>query len=112
MISPITAGGAASLMGSLPAGGKFQRLADGAVRREIGEPPRKLDAVQDAMRADDWPLAIRLAAKFPRLGDESKDIMRAHEALTRPDFQRQLGRDPAALVDAGKAALVRRYGNV
>ena len=29
MISPITAGGAASLMGSLPAGGKFQRLANG-----------------------------------------------------------------------------------
>ena len=28
--------GAASLMGSLPAGGKFQRLANGAVRREIG----------------------------------------------------------------------------
>lgn len=29
MISPITAGGAASLMGSLPAGGTFQRLANG-----------------------------------------------------------------------------------
>ena len=37
MISPITAGGAASLMGSLPAGGTFQRLANGAVRRGIGE---------------------------------------------------------------------------
>jgi hypothetical protein len=29
--------GAASLMGSLPAGGTFQRLANGAVRRGIGE---------------------------------------------------------------------------
>ncbi len=29
--------GAASHLGSLPAGGKFQRLADGAVRRGIGE---------------------------------------------------------------------------
>lgn len=76
----------------------------------MSEPPRKLDAVLDAIRAADWPKAINLAAKFPRLGDESKDIMRAHEALTRPDFQRQLGRDPAALIDAGKAALVRRYG--
>jgi hypothetical protein len=63
-----------------------------------------------AMRADDWPLAINLAAKFPRLGDESKDIMRAHEGLTRPDFQRQLGRDPNMLIEAGKAALIRRYG--
>lgn len=72
---------------------------------------RKLDAVLDAMRAEDWPRAINLAAKFPRLGGDSKDIMRAHEALARPDFQRQLGRDPAALIDSGKAALIRRYGN-
>lgn len=74
------------------------------------EPPRKLDAVRAAMRADDWPLAIRLASKFPRLGDESAPIMRAQEALARPDFQRQLGRDPAELIAAGKAALIRRYG--
>ncbi len=73
------------------------------------EPARKLDAVLDAMRADNWPEAIRLAAKFPRLGDEAKDIMRAQEALARPAFQRQLGRDPAQLIEAGKAALLRRY---
>jgi len=29
--------GSARHLGSLPAGGKFQRLADGAVRRGIGE---------------------------------------------------------------------------
>lgn len=74
-------------------------------------PPRKLDAVLAAMAGEDWPEAIRLAAKFPRLGAEARDIMRAHEALARPDFQRQLGRDPAQLIEAGKAALVRRYGN-
>ena len=75
-------------------------------------PPRKLDAVLAAMAAADWPLAIRLAAKFPRLGAEATDIMRAHEALARPAFQRQLGRCPAELVGAGKQALLRRYGNV
>lgn len=73
------------------------------------ESARKLDAVLDAMRADNWPEAIRLAAKFPRLGAEAKDIMRAQEALARPAFQRQLGRDPAQLIEAGKAALLRRY---
>jgi hypothetical protein len=62
------------------------------------------------MRADDWPRAIALAAKFPRLGPDKTAIMRAHEALARPDFQRQLGRCPDALIAAGKAALVRRYG--
>lgn len=74
-------------------------------------PPRKLDAVLAAMRADDWPQAIRLAAKFPRLGPQAKAIMQANEALQRPAFQRQLGRCPAALIEAGKAALKERYGN-
>jgi hypothetical protein len=73
------------------------------------QPPRKLDAVLDAMRAGQWCIAIKLAAKFPRLGNEARAIMQAHEALTRPDFQRQLGRDPAQLIEAGKAALLRRY---
>jgi hypothetical protein len=74
-------------------------------------PPRKLDAVLAAMGAGDWPLAIRLAAKFPRLGPQAKAIMQAHEAMQRPAFQKQLGRDPAKLIDAGKAALLERYGN-
>lgn len=69
----------------------------------------KLDAVRASMRAGDWAMAITLAAKFPRLGDEQADIMRAREALLRPAFQRQLGKDPVALIEAGKAALLRRY---
>jgi hypothetical protein len=32
------------------------------------------------------------------------------EACSRPDFQRQLGKDPAVLIEAGVAALLRRYG--
>ncbi len=71
----------------------------------------KIDFVRDAMRADDWRLAICLAAKFPALGDEKAAIMKAHEACVRPDFQRQLGRCPDELIEAGKAALIRRYGN-
>ena len=70
---------------------------------------RKLDAVLDAMRGGQWPEAIRLAAKFPRLGAEKVAIMRAHEALARPAFQRQLGRCPELLIEAGIAALQRRY---
>lgn len=72
-------------------------------------PPRKLDGVLAAMRADNWHEAIRLAAKFPRLGPQGPAIMRAHEAIQRPDFQRQLGRDPEALIAAGIAALRERY---
>jgi len=78
---------------------------------KTGTPPRKLDAVLAAMHADNWFEAIRLAAKFPRLGVQEKTIMRAHEAITRPAFQRQLGRDPEQLIEAGKVALVERYRN-
>lgn len=74
-------------------------------------PPRKLDAVVAAMRSGDWPRAISLAAKFPSLGDEKREIMQANEALKRPEFQRQLGRDPAQLIAAGQMALIRRYGS-
>lgn len=74
-------------------------------------PPRKLDAVKAAMAREDWPEAIRLAAKFPRLGAQATAIMRAHEALARPAFQRQLGREPSELIEAGIAALRERYGD-
>jgi hypothetical protein len=69
----------------------------------------KLSFVAAAMAQNDWPQAIKLAAKFQRLGSEKNDIMRAHEALVRPEFQRQLGRDIDVLIEAGKAALLRRY---
>ena len=71
----------------------------------------KLDYVRDAMRAGNWPLAIQLAAKFPELGAAKADILKAREAILRPDFQRQIGRCPAQLIEAGKAALIGRYGN-
>lgn len=74
------------------------------------EPPRKLDAVVAAMRRGDWPQAIKLAAKFQDLGAEKAAILKAREALLRPGFQKQLGRDPAQLIAEGKAALQRRYG--
>ncbi len=70
---------------------------------------KKIEVLQALMRADDWPAAIKFAAKFPRLGDEKTDITRAKDALLRPGFYRQIGRDPAALIERGKAALILRY---
>ena len=77
----------------------------------VGNPPRKLDFVLDAMRAGNWEKAICLAAKFPNLGCEKRTIMQANEAIQRPDFQRQLGRCPEQLIALGQMALVRRYGS-
>ncbi len=71
----------------------------------------KLAQVQAAMRRDDWREALRIAARFPRLGPERVAIQQGWAALTRADFYRQMGKDPDALVEAGKAALVRRYAS-
>ena len=69
----------------------------------------KIDILRRHMGAGDWPAAIKLAAKFPRLGKHKADITRAKDAILHPGFYRQLGRDPLALVEAGKAALISRY---
>ena len=57
----------------------------------------KLSHLLDLMTSDDWNAAIRLAAKFPRLGPHRDDILRAKDALFQPDFYRQIGRDPVGI---------------
>ena len=70
----------------------------------------KLSKLIAAMDADDWPGALRIAAKFQRLGMEKVAITRAHDAYLRPDFYRQLGKDPCALLDAGKGRSLAARG--
>lgn len=69
----------------------------------------KLSLLLAAMDSDDWRGAVSIAAKFPRLGAHRAAVLAAREAFERPDFQRQLGRDPVSLIEAGKAALRERY---
>lgn len=75
-----------------------------------GQPMAQLEILRGHMARDDWQAAIKLAASFPQLGAEKVPIVRAWEAIARPDFCRQLKRDPAVLIEEGKAALRRRYG--
>ena len=75
-------------------------------------PPTKLAQVRALMAAGDTRAAVLMAAKFGELGEQRAAILSAREAFLRPDFQRQLGRDPAALIDAGAAALHERFGDV
>jgi hypothetical protein len=69
----------------------------------------KLDKLRDAAAAGDWAGALRIAARFPRLGEHATAITRAHQAMWNPAWSRQLGRDPAADVEAGIEALRERY---
>ena len=69
----------------------------------------KISKLRNAVACGDWRKANEIAAKFSQLGPHKAAIMRAREAYTRPEFQRQLGRDPKALIAAGIAALRERY---
>jgi hypothetical protein len=71
----------------------------------------KLAMLLDLIASDNWNHAIRFAAKFPRLGDQRDVILRAKDALLQPEFYRQLGRDPSGLVEAGKQAILSKFGH-
>jgi hypothetical protein len=70
----------------------------------------KLAKLRAAYAAGDHVGALRIAAKFPRLGGHREAITRGWAAHTNPAFYRELGHDPAALIAAGIAATVERYG--
>lgn len=69
----------------------------------------KLSKLAAAAHAGDWQTALRIAAKFPSLGDQRDAIKRAHEAHSNPAFYQQIGKDPEALIAAGIEALKARY---
>jgi hypothetical protein len=69
----------------------------------------KLSQVRDAMRACDWELALRIAARFERLGVHAAAIRRGHEAYVNPRLYQQIGMDPEQLKAAGRQALVERF---
>lgn len=58
-----------------------------------------------ALDSGDDAKALRICSRHIRTGDHAEAIGRGYEALRRPEFQRQLGRDPEALVAAGLAAV-------
>lgn len=69
----------------------------------------KLSKLKAMWAAGDRIGALRMAARFPRLGEEKTVITQAWAAANNPAFYRQLGKSPEDLVEAGMAALVQRY---
>lgn len=66
----------------------------------------KLAQLQAMMAAEDWKAALCLAGSWP---DACDAVRKGREGIMRPDFQRQLQRDPDALVAAGIEALKARF---
>ena len=69
----------------------------------------KLSKLKAAWHAGDQIGALRIAARFPALGDAKKAISQAWAAAQNPAFYRQLGHDPEQLVNDGLQALAARY---
>ena len=78
--------------------------------RNVANMETKLEQLRALMADGDWHGALRMAARFQRLGQHKRAIERGWEALVRPAFYRELGRDPEAVVAAGVEALRERYG--
>jgi hypothetical protein len=75
-------------------------------------PPTKTSRLLELIRTGDWPRALSLAATFRMLSCEVLlAIRRGHAARMNPRLYAQLGQEPDALVEAGKAALHAHYGD-
>lgn len=74
------------------------------------EPRTKLSYVRELMDESRWQEAVRLAARFPSLGQHRAAILDAHTAYTNPRFVVQLGRDVEQTKERGHLALIARFG--
>ena len=73
-------------------------------------PASKLSVLKTLAAAGDWLGALRIAARFPELGEHKERITKGWNAHLRPEFYRELGHDPDALVADAFQALRERYG--
>lgn len=70
----------------------------------------KLGKLRELHAKGDKIGALRIAAKFPRLGDKKEAITKGWAAHGSADFYRQIGQDPDLLVESGIKAMEDKYG--
>lgn len=75
-----------------------------------GEPLKPIEKVRAAVAEEDWKTALRIAKNLTGFGDDEAVIARAWEGLVRPEFLRQVNRDPEKAYEDGVAVLRRRFG--
>lgn len=69
----------------------------------------KLAQLKAAWAAGDKAAALRIAGKFPRLGEFADTIRKGASAAANPRFYSELGADVDALVAAAYEAVRTRY---
>ncbi len=69
----------------------------------------ELAKLKEMMAKGDHRGALKLAAKWSRLGSHKEAIQRGWAAVSNPEFYRQLGEKPDQLVALGVSAIQDRY---
>lgn len=72
----------------------------------------KLEKLKEAFLRGDKIEALRIAAKFPNLGEEADVIRSAWDANQNNSFYKQIGKDPYAMIEAGFNAIAKKYSIV
>lgn len=69
----------------------------------------KTEILKTAMLKQDWEQAIKIASKFPNLGEHKNEIKTAKDAMFVPSFYEQIGKNPKDLIAIGVDAIKVRY---
>jgi hypothetical protein len=69
----------------------------------------QLEKLQKFWSEGNFHACLRLAAGWPRLGEERDSITKAWAAYNHPELYKEMGHNPDELVEAGRQALARRY---
>ena len=69
----------------------------------------KMDQIRAAWAAGDELGALKIASKFIDRSDDTRLFNQGYGAHLRPEFYRQIGRDPAAMTEAAIVALARKF---
>jgi hypothetical protein len=73
---------------------------------------RKTDVVREAIEAEEWKKALRIAKDFRiNVTQAQRDTMtRAYECMVHPEFYRQIGADIPGAIAKGKEVISCLYG--
>ena len=70
----------------------------------------KLEQVKQAYATGNYKDALKIAAKFPQLGNERKAITLANECFSNPRFYKQVGVNIDQAIADGVKTLGAKYG--
>jgi hypothetical protein len=71
----------------------------------------KSQRIRNALEANDWVAALRLASRFHDRSSDTTTFKRGFDAYQHPGFYLQLGKDQDQLVTAAVVLLCRRFGS-